>query len=317
MFSSLSKSLPKTGKVLQEVVKSSFATRSGPYNPYKFKEYLVPRNMPTNEEVYEYMRSVHSIPNSPIRNIRHVNPVRESGPIPAYDGPYTMEDIRHVMWNTSVGRDFCYIHHEVEEIMRRVPGITRKECEHIIKLGLTPDEQVDFAYIAYNIGLDVFYLTNQVYTARQVVTNSKGEKVEVYWNSQAYEDLAMLNVGFAPVLENVDYHWEIFLWADPPIHPLQDFDLGVPTTWFEYENEWWGEQTMQEDQMSIPESIRPYPVMRNPYARTELWKSQDDLQELINMSDEKWYPKTKYNIYNQPEFVKEKDLLLHQEDRRI
>ena len=41
----------------------------------------------------------------------------------------------------------------------------------------------------------------------------------------AYEDLAMLNVGFAPVLENVDYHWEIFLWGDPPIHPLVDFDL--------------------------------------------------------------------------------------------
>ena len=44
--------------------------------------------------------------------------------------------------------------------MRRVPGITRKECEHIIKLGLNPDEQVDFAYIAYTTGLDVFYLTN-------------------------------------------------------------------------------------------------------------------------------------------------------------
>jgi len=69
--------------------------------------------------------------------------------------------------------------------------------------------------------------------------------------------------------------------------------------------------------MSLPESIRPYPVMRNPYARTELWKSQDDLQELINMSDEKWYPKTKYNIYNQADFVKEKDLTLHHEDRRI
>jgi hypothetical protein len=27
-----------------------------------------------------------------------------------------------------------------EEIMRRVPGITRKECEHIVKLGLTPNE---------------------------------------------------------------------------------------------------------------------------------------------------------------------------------
>jgi len=51
-----------------------------------------------------------------------------------------MEDIRKVMWNTSVGRDYCYCHHEVEEIMRRVPGITRREVEHIIRLGLTPDE---------------------------------------------------------------------------------------------------------------------------------------------------------------------------------
>jgi len=51
----------------------------------------------------------------------------------------------------------------------------------------------------------------------------------------------MLNVGFAPVLENIDYHWEIFLWADPPIHPISDFDLGVANTWFEYELEWWNE----------------------------------------------------------------------------
>eukprot|EP00331_Platyophrya_macrostoma_P034099 CAMPEP_0176446028 /NCGR_PEP_ID=MMETSP0127-20121128/24073_1 /TAXON_ID=938130 /ORGANISM="Platyophrya macrostoma, Strain WH" /LENGTH=76 /DNA_ID=CAMNT_0017831967 /DNA_START=206 /DNA_END=433 /DNA_ORIENTATION=- len=76
--------------------------------------------------------------------MRHVNPVRESGPLPPHDGPYTMEDIRKVMWNTSVGRDGCYAYHEPEEIMRRVPGITRKEAEQIIKLGLTPDEQVDF-----------------------------------------------------------------------------------------------------------------------------------------------------------------------------
>jgi len=26
-----------------------------------------------------------------------------------------------------------------------------------------------------------------------------------------------MNVGFAPVMENIDYHWEIFLWADPPL----------------------------------------------------------------------------------------------------
>ena len=64
-----------------------------------------------------------------------------------------------------------------------------------------------------------------MYVARQVVTNSKGEKVEVYWNSQVFEDLSLLCVGFAPVMEYIDYHWEIFLWGDPPIHPLCDFDL--------------------------------------------------------------------------------------------
>ena len=38
------------------------------------------------------------------------------------------------------------------------------------RLGLTPWEEIDYAYICYNIGLDVFYLTNQMYMARQVVT---------------------------------------------------------------------------------------------------------------------------------------------------
>jgi len=68
----------------------------------------VPRTDPKNEELYQYLRSVHSIPASPVRNVRHVNPVRESGPMPTWDGPHTMEDIRKVMWETSVGRDFCY-----------------------------------------------------------------------------------------------------------------------------------------------------------------------------------------------------------------
>lgn len=98
---------------------------------------------------------------------------------------------------------------DVDEVMRRVPGvsllfipfqITRKEVEHIVKLGLSPLEQVDYAYLAYTLGLDVFYMPNQVYLARQVVTNSKGQKVEVFWNSLAFEDMSLLNVGFAPIL---------------------------------------------------------------------------------------------------------------------
>lgn len=84
------------------------------------------------------MRSVHSVPNSPIRNMRHINPVRESGPLPAYDGNFNMEDIRKVYHNTAIGRDMCYCQMDPEEIMRRVPGITRSEAEYITKLGLTP-----------------------------------------------------------------------------------------------------------------------------------------------------------------------------------
>ena len=62
--------------------------------------------------------------------------------------------------------------------------------------------------------------------------SSKGEKTELLWNAHAYEDLAMLNVGFAPVVEFVDYHWEIFLWADPPIHPICDMDLVSKNKYF-------------------------------------------------------------------------------------
>jgi len=120
----------------------------------------VPRTLPKHEEIYEYVHSVHSVPGSPVRNIRHINPVRESGPLPAYGGTYTMEDLRDIWYNCSVGRDFCYAQMDPEEIMRRVPGITRKEAEHIIKLGLTPNEQVDFAYLVYTLGLDVFYFAN-------------------------------------------------------------------------------------------------------------------------------------------------------------
>jgi len=57
------------------------------------------------------------------------------------------------------------------------------------------------------------------------------------WNNQVSEDLAMLNIGFAPVMETVDYHWEIFVWGESMIKVTGDLDLGVPNTWFEYECE--------------------------------------------------------------------------------
>ena len=58
---------------------------------------------------------------------------------------------------------------------------------------------------------------------------------------------------------------------------------------------------MQEDQMNIPEDIRPFDTGRNAHCRKELWKSQDQLEEEVQMRKPEWYPKnTIYNIYNQP-----------------
>jgi hypothetical protein len=49
---------------------------------------------------------------------------------------------------------------DVEEMMRRVPGLTRREALRIQQLGLTPDEEVDFAYLVVHNGIDVFYEAN-------------------------------------------------------------------------------------------------------------------------------------------------------------
>ena len=73
--------------------------------------------------------------------------------------------------------------------MRRAPGITHREVLRIQQMGLTPDEEVDFAYIVVNLGIDVFYEANQAYVCRQVVTNSKSEKVEVLWPSGTYDEM--------------------------------------------------------------------------------------------------------------------------------
>jgi len=51
-----------------------------------------------------------------------------------------MEDIRDMFHYTTVGFDFCYCQMDIDELLRRVPGLSRKEAEHIVKLGLTPHE---------------------------------------------------------------------------------------------------------------------------------------------------------------------------------
>ncbi len=55
--------------------------------------------------------------------MRHVNPVRQSGPLPAYSGTYTMEDIKKIFDQTTIGKDFHYCQMDVDEVMRRVPGV--------------------------------------------------------------------------------------------------------------------------------------------------------------------------------------------------
>ncbi len=106
----------------------------------------------------------------PIYNIRHVHPIRQSGPIPPYYGTYTMEDIRKVNYELRAPIEGCPQSTDVEELMRRIPGLTRKEALKIQSLGLTPWEELDYAYIVVNNGVDVFYESNHSYTSRQVVT---------------------------------------------------------------------------------------------------------------------------------------------------
>jgi len=66
----------------------------GPYNPLVYKTHIVPDELPTTEDIYGTLKTFHSQPPPPIYNMRHIHPVRQSGPIPAYDGPWTMEDIK-------------------------------------------------------------------------------------------------------------------------------------------------------------------------------------------------------------------------------
>lgn len=55
--------------------------------------------------------------------MRHVNPVRQSGPLPSYSGSYTIEDMKKVFDQTCFGWDFNYCQMDVDEVMRRVPGV--------------------------------------------------------------------------------------------------------------------------------------------------------------------------------------------------
>jgi hypothetical protein len=80
--------------------------------------------------------------------MRHISPVRQSGPLPLYDGAFTIEDMKRIFYNSSFNHSKHPCSVDVDELMRRVPGLTRETAEFITSMGLTPDEEVHYAYIS-------------------------------------------------------------------------------------------------------------------------------------------------------------------------
>lgn len=107
------------------------AFSGGPYNPLAFKSSLVPEQLPSTEDIYANIKTFHSNPPPPVYNMRHIHPVRQSGPIPPYDGPFTMEDVKKVYGQMRAPWDHTAQSTDIEEIMRRVPGLTRREALRI------------------------------------------------------------------------------------------------------------------------------------------------------------------------------------------
>ena len=81
--------------------------------------------------MYAGIKTFHSEPPPPIYNMRHIHPVRQSGPIPSYDGPWTMEDIKKLYGQMRAPLDKMPQSTDIEELMRRAPGLTRREALRI------------------------------------------------------------------------------------------------------------------------------------------------------------------------------------------
>jgi hypothetical protein len=48
----------------------------GPYNPLRYKTNLAPRSYPNDKEIEDLFLAYNKIPMNPIRNMRHINPIR-------------------------------------------------------------------------------------------------------------------------------------------------------------------------------------------------------------------------------------------------
>lgn len=277
--------------MLSRAFRLSRSFSAAPYNPLKYLQSYISSTPPTKKEVFDAIETSHTATNRLVHNMRHINPIRQSGPVPPYDGPVTMEDIlKNAYQEYALHNDKCYQSTEAEEIMRRVPGTTREEAEYIRTLGLTPDDEVELAYWAKNIGLDIFYPSNNTYIARQVLTNSKGEKTEVVWPYMGWEDCIELSVDTA--LQDLPYqsirHWEAYS-GDEWYKYVNNIDLGMPDTWFEYERNSRFQIAIVTDQLEdLPDHMRPWPSPRNIHSRKELWQSQSHLQYLDDMKKDDW-----------------------------
>ena len=65
--------------------------------------------------------------------MRHVNPIRQSGPLPSYYGTYTMEDMKKLFDQFTMGKDINYCQMDVDEVMRRVPGVLNVLSRLLVK----------------------------------------------------------------------------------------------------------------------------------------------------------------------------------------
>ena len=119
--------------------------------------------------------------------------------------------------------------------------------------------------------------------------------------------MTQMVLGNAPIWEMHENPWDP-IPGELPIRVHPDIDLGVPYSWFEYEMDSRIHFLMTEDQMYIPEDVRPYPADKNPHCYSYLWRPQEDLIEEEDMRDPEWYPKqTYYNIYNRTDFRRNED----------
>ena len=136
---------------------------------------------------------------------------------------------------------------------------------------MTPEEEIDFAYLVVNNGIDVFYQANQAYVLRQVVTNSKGEKVEILWPAATFDEMTSMSYGNQPNFYYMENPWDL-IPGELPIRIHPDYDLGVPYSWFEYEMDSRLHTLMTDDQIYIPESERPFPAEKNPHCSGHYWR---------------------------------------------